>query len=341
MKLKEKPKKKKNKKGQYPPKKERKRKIRKEKIEIKNTENMELVDLSKTNRKIKKKQAFERSSIKSGKDLLNKEFVIKDISPNDFKSEIIKDNNIISNSDRRENKEEIKEKKQLDMFELNNLEYVEACELDTRGFCSTYWSVLMREHIILFTFFNCYDYNLFYIKIERFFILICTQMTINGLFFIHESMHRKYVTGEDFTFVQKLPQLLFTLIGAHIIEVILCYLSMTDTQIYQIKALPKEEKSGEEIINIMDQIKRRLVGFFIFTFLLFLFYWYFISAFCAVYQNTQIIFLRDSSISILTSFLDPFIIYGITTFLRLISLSSCYKKKLGCIYKLSDLIPIF
>ena len=53
------------------------------------------------------------------------------------------------------------------------------------------------------------------------------------------------------------------------------------------------------------------------------------------------IFLKDSGISILTSFLDPFFIYGITTFLRLISLSVCCKKKLGCIYKLSDIIPIF
>ena len=45
------------------------------------------------------------------------------------------------------------------------------------------------------------------------------------------TMHKKYVNDEDLTFVQKLPQLLFTLIGAHIIEVILCYFSMTDAYI--------------------------------------------------------------------------------------------------------------
>ena len=154
-------------------------------------------------------------------------------------------------------------------------------------------------------------------------------------------MHRKYVQGEDLTFVEKIPQLLFTLIISHIIEVILCCLSMTDTPIYEIKALSKKQNSGEKIIDIIDCMKSKLTIFFIFTFFLFLFYWYFISAFCAVYQNTQVIFLRDSGLSILTSFLDPFIIYGITTFLRIISLSVCFKKKLGCIYKLSDIIPIF
>ena len=241
----------------------------------------------------------------------------------------------------KNNKEGKQRPEDLDMNELNNLEYDEACELDNRGFCKTYWSVLLREHLILFTFFTCYDYNLFYIKIERFFILICTEMTINGLFFIHESMHRKYIQGEDLTFVEKLPQLLFTLIVAHMIEVILCFFSMTDVHIYEIKSLSKEEKNSETLLNIMARIKRKLLGFFVVTFLLFLFYWYFISAFCAVYQNTQIIFLRDFGISTLTSFLDPFFIYGFTTFLRLISLSRCYKKKLGCIYKLSDILPIF
>ena len=306
----------KNIKNKNPPKKLEKLKTRIETTEdIKNTENNEFINSSNDNRKNKRKSIKRKSKFQ------------KDISKKENTEE-----------DTQENKQKAKD---LDMYELNNLEYDEACELDNRGFCKTYWSVLLREHLVLFTFFTCYDYNLFYIKIERFFVLICTQMTINGLFFIHESMHRKYTQGEDLNFIEKIPQLLFTLIGAHIIEVILCFFSMTDVHVYEIKSLPKEEKNSEKLLKIMDRMKRKLVWFFFITFLLFLFYWYFISSFCAVYQNTQIIFLRDSGISILTSFLDPFVIYGVTTILRLISLSLCCKKKLGCIYKLSDIIPIF
>ena len=231
--------------------------------------------------------------------------------------------------------------KQLDNFELNNLDYEKACELDKRGFCKTYWSVLLREHLFIFTFITFNDYNLFYIKMERFLTLVCIQMTMNGLFFVHESMHRKYVNGEDYTFVQKIPQLLFTLIVSHLIEVFLCFLGMTDIHIYKIKGLPKYEKNGEKIIDIIDNMKNRLIGFYIVTFILFLFNWYFISAFCAVYQNTQKIFLRDTAISFATSMIDPFIIYGGTTLLRYISLIKCCKKKLGCVYKLSDIIPFF
>ena len=237
-----------------------------------------------------------------------------------------------------------KKRKNLDNFELNNLDFYDACELDERTWCKTYWSVLMREHSALITFLAWNDYNLFYIKIQRFFILFCVDMTMNGLFFVHESMHKKYTQGEDFTFVQKLPQLLFTLIVSHLLEVILCFLSLTDTHVYEIKALPiKEKRNGQKIMDILSKIQRKLTSFIIFTFLLFLFFWYFISAFCAVYQNTQVIYLRDSMISFAISLIDPFIIYCFTTLLRCISLTKiCRKNCCGkCLYKTSDIIPIF
>ena len=40
--------------------------------------------------------------------------------------------------------------------------------------------------------------------------------------------------------------------------------------------------------------KDKVIAFYASSFLLFLFYWYLISAFCAVYDNTQRIFLTDS-----------------------------------------------
>ena len=234
--------------------------------------------------------------------------------------------------------------KNMDNFELNNLDFYDACELDKRTCCKTYLSILMREHFALITFVAWNDYNLFYIKIERFFILFCVDMTMSGLFFVHESMHKKYTKGENLTFVQKLPQILFTLIGAHIIEVLLCYLSLTDTHVYQIKALPiKDKKNGKKIMDILSLIQRKLTSFVIVTFILFLFFWYFISAFCAVYQNTQKIYLRDSMISFAISLIDPFIIYGFTSLLRCISLTKiCRKNCCGkCLFKTSDIIPIF
>ncbi len=116
---------------------------------------------------------------------------------------------------------------------------------------------------------------------------------------------------------------------------------MTDKYYYEIKAMPQKEKNDQRVFDILSCMKKKLMGFFVFTFLFFLFHWYFISAFCAVYQNTQIIYLRDSAISILTSLITPFILYGFTCLLRAISLFKCCKNKLSFVYKLSDILPLF
>ena len=348
-------------KGNFPPKKYKSKKIKNNSFEkAKETDDIKLIDLIKKtkskNKKIKKNKFNDNESLKSDKIRKRKSIVdyqnerINNNKEKEENKDILvysKKNEITMKSEKSlkdENKsiEKINEEnKKLDNFELNNLDYDEACKLDKRGFCKTYWSVLLREHYVLFTFFFWNDYNLFYVKIERFFILICTEMTMNGLFFVHESMHKKYVENEDSSFADKIPQLAFSLIVSHVMEVILCFLGMTDTHIYEIKALEKKDKNDKRIFEIFDKIRRRLTIFFIFTFLVFLFHWYFISAFCAVYQNTQLIFLRDSALSILTSLIDPFLIYGLTTLLRYISLTKYCRKKLGCVYKLSDLLPIF
>ena len=330
---------KKGKKGNYPPKKQMVKVVPNYMSveKFKQTENSnskwEVLDNNNKLNIKEKKGRISKINANKGNKINNKGY------RNNFIAS--KKTNLRLKDDENEENTDSELSKQLDNFELNNLDYEKACELDKRGFCKTYWSVLLREHLFIFTFITFNDYNLFYIKMERFLTLVCIQMTMNGLFFVHESMHRKYVNGEDYTFVQKIPQLLFTLIVSHLIEVFLCFLGMTDIHIYKIKGLPKYEKNGEKIIDIIDNMKNRLIGFYIVTFILFLFNWYFISAFCAVYQNTQKIFLRDTAISFATSMIDPFIIYGGTTLLRYISLIKCCKKKLGCVYKLSDIIPFF
>ena len=77
-----------------------------------------------------------------------------------------------------------------------------------------------------------------------------------------------------------------------------------------------------------------------FIFYIFLAYWYIVTSFCAVYKNTQIIFIKDSLMSFLGGIIYPFPLYLIPTILRIISLKS-EKGKLRCLYKLSDIIPIF
>ena len=81
----------------------------------------------------------------------------------------------------------------------------------------------------------------------------------------------------------------------------------------------------------------KIIFFFLFTLILFGFYWYLVSAFCAVYQNTQITFIKDSLFSFLLGLLYPFVLYLFPAALRILY----FNTKIKCLYKLSDIIPFF
>ena len=233
-----------------------------------------------------------------------------------------------------------KPEKKLDDFELNDLSYKEAVEQDKRNFIQIYFSLIKREHRIIFTFFIFNDYNLVSIKLSRFIFLFASDLALNVFFFSDASMHKIYINYGKYDILQQIPQIIYSTIVSQLIELFLCFLSLTDKHIYQIKGLKSKSKNLKTINSIFKCIKMKLIGYFIFTFIFFGVYWYIISSFCAVYENTQMAFIKDSLMSFLSSLIYPFILYSIPSALRLCAIRNP-KINLECLYKLSDVIPCF
>ena len=230
----------------------------------------------------------------------------------------------------------LKKKKYYDDYQLNEMEYNEALQLDKRTFFQMYWSILKREHTIIFLFYLD-DYNIPCIKFARVFFLICTDMALNVFFFSDDSMHKIYLDYGKYNFIQQIPQIVYSTIVSQLIQVFISFLSLTDKHVYQIKDL-KIKKN--EIFHILNCIRIKILGFFLVTSILFIFYWYIISSFCEIYINTQIAFIKDSIISFITGIFYPFILYLFPCILRKIALNDS-NKRFKIIYKLSYIIPFF
>ena len=166
-------------------------------------------------------------------------------------------------------------------------------------------------------------------------------MAMNVIFFSDSSIHKLYANYGKYNFIQQIPKIIYSIAVSQIIEVFLCYLSLTDKHFYQVKHIINKKVNKTNILKILRCVKIKIFVFFVITLILYLFYWYFISAFCAVYQNTQISFIKDSISSFSTGLLYPFILYLFPPILRIIALKDVLKKRPKCIYKLSDIIPLF
>jgi hypothetical protein len=240
---------------------------------------------------------------------------------------------------KKQEKQEKKEKEEYDDYELNEMEYCEAAIYDKRSLLRTYWATLKREHLIIFTFISCKDYNLLYIKLSRFLFLVAGDMAFNVFFFSDDSMHKLFLNYGKYDFFQQIPQIVYSTIISQLIEIFLCFLSLTDKHIYKIKEILKAYKKNL-IVMIIKCMYIKLKIFYIFTFIFFVIYWYIISVFCGVYRNTQIHFIKDSIISFSICLVYPLALYFLSASLRIISLRY-HKKKLKCLYNLSSMIPIF
>ena len=326
--------------------------------------NNDITEIKKVKKVKKKMKRYKKKSDVINKDN-NYKITIRDIEKakesfydnKDLGSKDIMDNpmdnidqdpiKIMSKTPRREKEEDSnedskKEKEDLTDYELNDLEYDEALELDKRNFLKTYWYLLKREHIILFTFFNWNDFNLFSIKLSKLFLSICSDMAFNVFFFSDESMHNIYESGGEHDWIGQFAQMVYSTIISQLLQIFVNYLTMTDINYYQLKELKKDNNiNSKKTLSVIKCIKIKIIAYFSSTFLMFLFFWYSASAFCAVYANTQRIFVADSYTSFLMGLLYPFILYLAPTALRVLSLKVKEKKNLKILYSLSDKIPIF
>ena len=118
---------------------------------------------------------------------------------------------------------------------------------------------------------------------------------------------------------------------------ILKQLSLSEKNILELKSNKNMGNDKKVSKNIETCLKKKFIIFFILGIFLMLFFWYFISCFCAVYTNTQLLLIKDTLISFCTSMLYPFAINLLPGIFRIIALRAKNREK-KCIYNISLLI---
>ena len=120
---------------------------------------------------------------------------------------------------------------------------------------------------------------------------------------------------------------------------ILKELSLSEKNILSIKRGIDIKKMKDNSKKIKKCLNVKFIIFFILNFLLLLFFWYFISCFCAVYINTQIFLIKDTLISFAISMIYPFGLNLLPGLFRIPALKSKKKDKKS-IYQLSCIIAL-
>ena len=218
-------------------------------------------------------------------------------------------------------------------YELNEMPYEKAIKNDKRTYLSYYFSLIRQKHLLIFSFFPMRDYNSKSIKVDLFFIQFGINLVVNALFFNDGTIHKIYEEEGHFNFLYQLPQIIYSSLISGLINTILNLLSLTGENIIKIKHLKNDLKKKSD--EILKAIENKIIFYFILSYILLIFFWYYIGCFCAIYRNTQIHLIKDTILSFGTSFVTPFFINLLPGIFRIPSFK---KNKMENMYKFSRIL---
>ena len=224
--------------------------------------------------------------------------------------------------------------------ELNVLDYALALKTDKRTYWQYYWSLVKSKHIILFTFLTRNDYNIKTIKISLFIFSFSLYFTLNGFFFTDSTMHKVYKDKGAYKIIVQIPIMAFSTLISILINFLLRKISLTQQKMLDLKRLNNMEDLQNRARSIINCIKIKQRIFVCLSFIFLLFFWYYLTCFCGVYINTQVILIKDTLISFCLSMVYPFIIYLIPGLFRIPALRDKNKNR-ECLYKASLIIAYF
>ena len=124
-----------------------------------------------------------------------------------------------------------------------------------------------------------------------------------------------------------------------VIHMILKTLSLSENNILELKQIVDRKNIIDKSKEVEFRLKIKLLIFFLLSSSIMIFLCYFISCFCAVYTNTQIILIEDTLISFALSMAYPFGLNLIPIIFRISSLRAKNKDK-SCMYKTSSVIAL-
>jgi len=117
------------------------------------------------------------------------------------------------------------------------------------------------------------------------------------------------------------------------------FLVLTDKDILQVKLQTTKKMALSLKEQKLKCILIKFTIFFILNFILLVLFWYYLTCFNAIYENTQIYLIENTFISFGFSLFYPFIINIIPTIIRMGSIHSSKKNQNYC-YRVSQIVQL-
>ena len=152
-------------------------------------------------------------------------------------------------------------------------------------------------------------------------------------------MHNVYENEGLFDVAYQFPIIIYSSFISMFLGAIVQMLGLSNDAIVDFKQDEEINDINEKGKKLIKKLKIKFVFYFILSYALLLFFWFYISMFDAVYINTQFLLLEDTLMGFALSLFTPFAIYLFPGFFRIPALAAPQKNK-RCLYNFSKIFTI-
>ena len=202
---------------------------------------------------------------------------------------------------------------------------------ETHSYLLTYWYFLKFKQFIIFTLSTSRGI-LHSTKIVLFILFIVFCMTFTAIFFNDRIIRALYIYKGNADAVFHIQNIVLSTLCSFIVYTIVKNVCIYERDLNQIKS----EKNKAKRKALVVQIKRKDNILYTVSSVIIIFCWYYVSAFCAVFKNSQKNYLINFLICFFVCNLWPFFSSIIPT----IMIRKAVDKKNNCLYKVSQIISI-
>jgi hypothetical protein len=201
---------------------------------------------------------------------------------------------------------------------LNNYTFQEAVKYDLRELCVIFYIFLLSKQFVFHTFLYKSPIELFSLRLCQFLFIFSSDLALNAFFYFDNNISKKYKANKNlflFTFTDNIFIIFITTLSVFIFLTLIAKLSNSIYDIREIfmkeeeklikdkkyKVTPKRKNEILlEVETILNKYKIKITILIIIEIIIMIFFWYYVTAFCHVYSSTQISWILDSLLSMLS-----------------------------------------
>ena len=217
---------------------------------------------------------------------------------------------------------------------LNSADFKIAKATDKRSYLKLYWSLLKLKQLFIFTFYTYTDYNLRIVKIALFILFLSFFFAFTALFFNDNIMREIYHYKGNTNAAVHVPNIILSSLCCLIMNFIVRFISSNERDIAKINWEKNEGEKKKLCQKSKKLLKIKLIILFAISAALIGLCWYYVSAFCAVFKNSQGHYFINVFVAFLVCNIWPCITSLIPPILRRKGLDN----NSPCMYKASQII---